>query len=96
MSQVTLEQNIRSNLNKVLIWKTLLIIGICPFILPYILGIYRMSIESWIMIDWLVLYSFIYWPMYVVGIVLIIVSLKKLKLKIRQSVMQSMDFAWKR
>lgn len=60
------------------IWKVLLVLGIFPFVLPFVLGVYRMSIESWTMIDWLVLYSFIYWPTYIVGIVLIIVSLKKL------------------
>ncbi len=65
-------------MNKSIIWKTLLIIGICPLILPFVLGIYRMSIESWTMIDWLVMYSFIYWPTYVIGVVLIVVSVKKL------------------
>ena len=65
-------------MNKAIIWKILLIIGISPFIFPVVLGIYRMSIESWTMIDWLVLYSFIYWPTYVVGIVLIAISIKKL------------------
>ena len=60
------------------IWKVLLVLGTFPFVLPFVLGVYRMIIESWTMIDWLVLYSFIYWPTYVVGIVLIIVSLKKL------------------
>ena len=65
-------------MNKSIIWKTLLIIGICPFILPFVLGIYRMSIESWAMLDWLVMYSFIYWPTYVIGVVLIVVSVNKL------------------
>ena len=65
-------------MNKSIIGKILLIIGICPFILPFVLGIYRMSIESWTMVDWLVMYSFIYWPTYVIGIVLIVVSVKKL------------------
>ncbi len=60
------------------IWKVLLVLGIFPFVLPLVLGAYRMSIESWTMIDWLVMYSFIYWPTYVVGIILLIVSLKKL------------------
>ena len=60
------------------IWKILLVLGIFPFVLPFVLGAYRMSIETWTMIDWLVMYSFIYWPTYVVGIVLITVSLKKL------------------
>ena len=60
------------------IWKVLLVLGIFPFVLPFVLGVYRMIIESWTMIDWLVLYSFIYWPTYIIGLVLIIVSLKKL------------------
>ena len=60
------------------IWKILLVLGIFLFVLPFVLGAYRMSIETWTMIDWLVMYSFIYWPTYVVGIVLITVSLKKL------------------
>ena len=65
-------------MNKAIIWKVLLIIGISPFIFPFVLGIYRMSIESWTMVDWLVMYSFIYWPTYVVGIVLVAISLKKI------------------
>ena len=60
------------------IWKVLLVLGIFPFVLPFVLGVYRMIIESWTMFDWLVLYSFIYWPTYIIGLVLIIVSLKKL------------------
>ena len=60
------------------IWKVLLVLGIFPFVLPLVLGAYRMSIESWTMIDWLVMYSFIYWPTYMIGTVLIMVSVKKL------------------
>ena len=60
------------------IWKLLLIVGICPFIIPFVLGAYRMTIESWTMMDWLLMYSYIYWPTYVAGLVLIAVALKKL------------------
>ena len=59
-------------------YKIILGIGICPFILPFILGFYRMSIESWTMIDWLVMYSFIYWPTYLIGVALIVFALVKL------------------
>lgn len=62
-------------MKKSLIWNILLIIGIIPFVLPFVLGLYRMSIESWTMIDWLVLYSFIYWPTYIAGAVAIAVSI---------------------
>ena len=61
-------------MKKNLIWNILLIIGIVPFLLPFVLGLYRRSIESWTMFDWLVLYSFIYWPTYLSGAVAIAVS----------------------
>lgn len=61
-------------MKKNLIWNILLIIGIAPFLIPFVLGLYRMSIESWTMFDWLVLYSFIYWPTYLIGAVAIAVS----------------------
>ena len=61
-------------MKKNLIWNILLIIGIVPFLLPFVLGLYRMSIESWTMFDWLVLYSFIYWPTYLIGAVAIAFS----------------------
>ena len=63
---------------KAIIWKVLLLIGIFPFVLPFVLGVYRISIESWTMIDWIVLYSLIYWPTYIVGIVLVVISLIKI------------------
>ena len=59
-------------------YKIILAIGICPFVLPFILGLYRMSIESWTMLDWLVMYSFIYWPTYIIGFALIVVALNGL------------------
>ena len=59
-------------------YKIILGIGICPFILPFVLGFYRMSIESWTMLDWLIMYSFIYWPTYIIGFVLILLAISKL------------------
>ena len=59
-------------------WKIILALGICPFILPFIIGLYRMSIETWTMLDWLVMYSFIYWPTYIIGFVLILIALNRL------------------
>lgn len=58
-------------------YKFIMALGICPFILPIILGFYRMSIESWTLVDWLVMYSFIYWPTYIIGAVLILLALVK-------------------
>ncbi|MBQ8041283.1 MAG: hypothetical protein IJ274_15695, partial [Lachnospiraceae bacterium] len=59
-------------------YKVILGIGICPFILPFVLGIYRMGIESWTLMEWLIMYSFIYWPTYIVGFVLILLAVGKL------------------
>ena len=66
------------DVSKKIIWKLLLVIGIIPFIVPFVLGLYRMSIESWNYGDWLILYSFVYWPTYLVGLVLVAVSIFKL------------------
>ena len=54
------------------LWKILIGIGILPLLLPVILGVYHMAIELWTMGDWLILYSYIYWPTYVLGILLIV------------------------
>jgi len=54
------------------LWKIFIGIGVILLILPFASGIYRMSIEQWKLWDWLVMYSFIYWPTYVVGVVLIV------------------------
>lgn len=56
------------------IWKILLFVGFIPFVAPIVLGLYMMRIESWHLFDWVVLYSYVYWPTYVVGMVLIALS----------------------
>ena len=61
-----------------LIWKILLFIGVIPLIIPFVLGFYRMSIESWTLPDWLIMYSFVYWPTYLIGLVLIVISVYKI------------------
>ena len=61
-----------------MIWKILIFLGTIPFLVPVLLGVYRMQIESWTMTDWLILYSFIYWPTYIVGVVLIALGAVKL------------------
>ena len=58
-----------------LIWKLLLLGGICPFLAPLVMGAYTMCVEhGWTWGDWLVLYSFVYWPTYVIGVALIILA----------------------
>ena len=57
------------------LWKILIIVGVIPLVLPFILGVYHTMIESWKLGDWLILYSYIYWPTYVLGILLIVVGI---------------------
>ena len=60
---------------KKLLWKLLFLAGLVPFILPIVIGLYTMTIESWVLFDWLVLYSFVYWPTYLLGLIVIVISL---------------------
>lgn len=57
------------------IWKLLIAVGVIPLILPFILGVYHVNLESWRMGDWLILYSYVYWPTYVLGVVLIVAGM---------------------
>lgn len=63
-------------MKKSIIWKLLLVMGICPFIMPFLLSFTRM--HSWTFVDWLIMYSFVYWPTYIIGFVLIVLSVYKI------------------
>ncbi len=65
-------------------WIITLCIGICPLVLPFILGLYRMTIESWALMDFVVLYSYLFWWTYLIGLALIILSAVMLVLLCRQ------------
>ena len=66
-------------MKKGLIWKILLVIGMIPLLAPFIAFAYQMMIStSWTLVDWLVMYSFVYWPTYLIGIMLILFSVNKL------------------
>ena len=67
-------------MKKSLIWQILLGLGICPFVLPFAAFLYELlNASSWTLTDWLILYSFVYWPTYLIGLVLIGVSAYKLQ-----------------
>ena len=76
-------------------WTLLLIVGMIPFIVPLVYGIYN-SINGFsglclwpcdydygfkAFADSIMFYSFIFWPTYIIGIVLVFLSVKKLKNK---------------
>ena len=61
------------------LWWFLMAIGLIPFAAPFIGFAYEMiNSSSWSLVDWLVLYSFVYWPTYLVGLALIAISVYKL------------------
>ena len=65
----------------------LLILGLLPFVILLCGGIYSaingfsgltISMKQYgidAFIDWIILWSFVYWPTYIIGIVLIIISI---------------------
>lgn len=64
--------------NKV-IWWILLLVGMIPLAAPFLGFVYEMINASlWTLLDWLVLYSFLYWPTYVIGLILILLAVYKL------------------
>jgi len=69
-------------MKKAFIWKLLLGIGLCPFLAPffyYFLQCFVHKHYSLTLIDMLILWSFLYWPTYVIGLILIIIAAIKLK-----------------
>ena len=67
-------------MKKKIIWWVLLIVGIIPFAFPFINFLYEMTVSSsWTLGDWLLLYSFVYWPTYIVGLILLALSIYKLR-----------------
>ena len=82
---------------KKIVWISLLIVGIIPFAIPLIAGIYDSLIgfsglcfiecDNYYgfqaFIDSIYLYSFIFWPTYIIGVILIILSIIKLKNNIK-------------
>lgn len=81
--------------NKKIIWIILMIVGIISFVIPLILGIcafingfkglcfwqcdYYYGFKA--LIDSIYLYSFMFWPTYIIGFILIVLSIMKLKRK---------------
>ena len=57
----------------------IILTGFLPFIIPILAGIYKVTIESWNMINWLIIYSYIFWPSYIIGLILILIGIIKLK-----------------
>ena len=69
------------NMKKQLIWKIALFIGFIPFAAALLTGVYTMIVEGehWTFPEYILLYSVIYWPYYLIGIIIIVFSLFRLK-----------------
>lgn len=74
---------------KKIFWKVMLVLGTIPFIIPLVLSIICLFFGFTFFFDtiygfegmfsFLVIWSFIFWPTYIVGLVLIILSIIKIK-----------------
>lgn len=88
---IVIDRGIVMKKNKI-VWIVLLIIGIIPFAIPLIAGIYD-SINGFsglcfiacdnyygfqAFLDSIYLYSFIFWPTYIIGAILIVLSIIKI------------------
>ena len=56
----------------------IILTGALPFIIPIFAGIYKVTMQSWDMLSWLVLYSYIFWPSYLIGLLLILFGIIKI------------------
>ena len=61
------------------LWRGVFLLGLLLLLAPFALGIYHAHIESWRLMDWVVLYSFLYWPTYLIGLGLMLFAIVKLK-----------------
>lgn len=69
-------------MKKGLVWKIVLAVGIVPFVYPFASYLYQLWISTrWTLTEWLILYSYVYWPTYLVGLVLTVISLLMLRRK---------------
>lgn len=66
-------------MKKTILWKLVLFVGAALLAAPAATGLYHMAIERWSLFDWLILYSYIYWLSYVVGVLLIVLAVVKLR-----------------
>lgn len=60
-------------------WKILLLLGLCPFAAPFLWWLYQLLVDPWPLFVWLMLYSYLYWPTYLIGLVLVVLALCKRK-----------------
>ena len=63
-----------------IIWKSLFLTGLLPFAAPFIYYVVLHIIHnhySWTLFELLVLWSFVYWPTYIIGLLLILLSVYK-------------------
>ena len=69
-------------MRKNLIWKFLFFLSLCPFIAPFFYYVLQHLVHnhySWTLLDMLILWSFVYWPTYLIGLILLAISTYKLK-----------------
>ena len=68
-------------INSKLFYKILFCTGICPFLAPFVYYLIHIFIhkEYWNLFELCILWSFVYWPTYIAGLIAIVFSVYKLK-----------------
>ena len=57
-----------------MIWNILMGLGYLPFATALVFSVYNTVSGGWAFFDCLFLYSFLYWPTYIVGLILIFIA----------------------
>lgn len=55
-------------MNKQLFWMAVLLLGTLPFLFPFLWGWSHMGALPQPFLTWVMTYSFLYWPTYLIGI----------------------------
>ena len=55
-------------MKKQFFWISVMALGILSFLFPVLSGLYHLRIEPLALYHWVVGYSFVYWPTYLIGL----------------------------
>ncbi len=70
-------------MKKNLLWKIITLMGIVPFVAPFAAAIWNIylihSHPGWTVFEFVFIYSFLYWPTYILGLIAIVLGVYKSK-----------------
>ncbi len=76
-------KNKEKDMQKKTLWKIITFIGTIPFIAPFAAAIWNIymihSHPGWTVFEFVFIYSFLYWPTYILGLIAIVLGVYRLK-----------------